>query len=201
MTSRLAPALLHALEESDSSYRVCVDGIVLAVVARSLSILSSLAWTTQETGARVTALESWRVKRAIAYMDARIAEPITLCELGCAVGLSQMYFAARFRAATGLSPHACLLQRRVEHAKVLLSTTSLSVADIAFSVGFRTQAHFTTVFKRLVEETPNRWRESTARAIIQNRDVQTAFRKPLESTEIHAQPAASSLAGFQSGIS
>jgi AraC-like DNA-binding protein len=184
MTSRLAAALLHALEDRDLSYRVCVDGIVLAVVARLTSILSSRAQTAQESRIRVTALESWRVKRAVAYMDARIAEPITLSELGYAVGLSQMYFAARFRAATGISPHSCLLQRRVEHAKTLLSTTSMPVADIAFSVGFRTQAHFTTVFKRLVEETPNRWREGLARTIMQKHPVQMDRDGHLESLAI-----------------
>jgi AraC-like DNA-binding protein len=33
------------------------------------------------------------------------------------------------------------------------------LVEIAFDVGFKTQAHFTTVFTRLVGETPNAWRQ------------------------------------------
>jgi AraC family transcriptional regulator len=98
------------------------------------------------------------VKIAVDFIDQRIEGSLTLAELGAAVGLSPMHFAARFRAATGLSPHTFILRRRVEHAKTLLSTTRSTVADIAFSVGFRTQAHFTTVFRRHVDDTPHRWR-------------------------------------------
>ncbi len=41
----------------------------------------------------------------------------------------------------------------------LLAEPRAKLADVAFSVGFQTQAHFTTVFKRLVGETPHRWRQ------------------------------------------
>lgn len=63
-----------------------------------------------------------------------------------------------FRAATGTSPHTFILRRKIQHAQTLLATTRSTVADIAFSVGFRTQAHFTTVFRRHVDDTPYRWR-------------------------------------------
>jgi AraC family transcriptional regulator len=69
-----------------------------------------------------------------------------------------MHFAAQFRAATGLRPHEYLLQRRIERARELLLTSRLPLAEIAFEVGFKTQAHFTTVFARFVGETPNVWR-------------------------------------------
>ena len=32
------------------------------------------------------------------------------------------------------------------------------IVEIALTVGFQTQAHFTTIFKRFVGSTPNRWR-------------------------------------------
>jgi len=69
-----------------------------------------------------------------------------------------MHFAAQFRAATGLRPHEFVLRRRIERAQSLLLQSRLTSLDIALSTGFRSQAHFTTVFKRLVGETPARWR-------------------------------------------
>ncbi|WP_244553287.1 helix-turn-helix transcriptional regulator [Bradyrhizobium erythrophlei] len=69
-----------------------------------------------------------------------------------------MHFACQFRAATGLRPHEFLLQRRICRAKELMRGTSMTIAEIALTVGFLTQAHFTTVFKRFVGYTPRQWR-------------------------------------------
>jgi AraC-like DNA-binding protein len=69
-----------------------------------------------------------------------------------------MHFASQFRRATGMRPHEYLLRRRIEHAQQLLLKSRHNVLDVALSCGFRSQAHFTTVFKRLVGETPYCWR-------------------------------------------
>jgi AraC-like DNA-binding protein len=70
-----------------------------------------------------------------------------------------MHFAAQFRVATGLRPHEFLLQRRVEHAQSLLLNSRMPLVEIALEAGFKTQAHFTTVFARLAGDTPNVWRQ------------------------------------------
>jgi AraC-like DNA-binding protein len=88
-------------------------------------------------------------------LEANLAEPISLADIASAAGLSRMQFAAQFRAATGLRPHEYLLQRRIEHAQDLLLNSCLPLVEIALDVGFKTQAHFTTVFARFVNETPN----------------------------------------------
>ena len=69
-----------------------------------------------------------------------------------------MHFAAQFRAATGCSPHEYILGRRIEIAKATLLDTDTSLAEVALSVGFRAQSHFSTVFKRLTGASPASWR-------------------------------------------
>ncbi|GGC45946.1 helix-turn-helix transcriptional regulator [Chelatococcus reniformis] len=108
--------------------------------------------------APVNALPNWRLKRITAYVDEHIGEPLPLLDLAKTAGLSRMYFAAQFRAATGLRPHEYVLRRRLDHAQGLLARTAEPIVAIALSVGFHTQAHFTTVFKRFVGETPAQWR-------------------------------------------
>ena len=100
-----------------------------------------------------------------------------------------MHFAAQFRIATGFRPHEYLLRKRIERACDLLVTSDASLVDIALSVGFQTQAHFTTVFKRFMGETPHRWRCRPADAHgwgseprIVGADYQRAARPPCEST-------------------
>jgi AraC-like DNA-binding protein len=86
--------------------------------------------------------------------------PLNLAEIASATGLTPMYFAAQFRAATGLRPHEYLLRRRIERAQEILLGSGICIVDAALSVGFQTQSHFTTVFKRFVGQSPGAWRQS-----------------------------------------
>ncbi|MEX3940511.1 helix-turn-helix domain-containing protein [Paraburkholderia sp. BR10937] len=155
---KLTGTLLRAIHGKSSTSTFYADGIMLSILARLLEIMVLRATIKPARAPSVSPLEAWRVKMAIDFIDQRIDQSMTSAELGAAVGLSPMHFAARFRAATGTSPHTFILRRRIEHAQTLLATTKSTVADIAFSVGFRTQAHFTTVFRRHVDDTPHRWR-------------------------------------------
>ena len=94
----------------------------------------------------------------MAFVDGELHRPIRLADMAAAAGLSRMHFAAQFRAATGIGAHEYLLRCRVERAKTLLLETSEPLAQLALIVGFQTQAHFTTVFRRFVGDTPYRWR-------------------------------------------
>src|SRR6202008_2860377 len=98
-----------------------------------------------------------------------ICESITLATLAQVAGLSRMYFAAQFRAATGCRPHECVLRKRIERAQQLLLETSEPLVSIALGVGFQSQAHFSTVFKRFAGMSPNQWRAA-------NRDIRSLER-------------------------
>ncbi len=105
-------------------------------------------------------LPIWRLRRVEAYIDTNIEGPVTLADLAGVARLSRMHFAAQFRAATGMRPHEFLLRRRIDHSQVMLADPRAKLAEVALSVGFQTQAHFTTVFKRFVGDTPHRWRQA-----------------------------------------
>ncbi len=112
--------------------------------------------------AKVNALPKWRLRRVQQHIAAHFERSISLSELASIAGLSRMHFAAQFRAATGYRPREYLLNHRIEHAKSLLTTTQRPLAEIALAVGFSTQAHFSTVFKRISGQTPARWRATAS---------------------------------------
>jgi AraC-like DNA-binding protein len=105
-------------------------------------------------------LANWRLRRAVEYIDAHLSQPVTLADIASAAGLSRMHFAAQFKSATGLRPHEYLLRRRVERAQEALLSDGASVVDVALSVGFQSQPHFTTIFRRIVGQPPHAWRLS-----------------------------------------
>lgn len=111
----------------------------------------------------VAPLPKWRFARVREYIDSHIEDPIHLRDLAMVAGLSRMHFAAQFRTYTGISPCEFVTMQRIRHAQGLLADPQKTLADVAFSVGFRTQAHFTTAFHRFVGNTPNRWRKALSR--------------------------------------
>jgi AraC-like DNA-binding protein len=153
----LARALLGANKFKGSSARLYADSVSMAIVAR---LLASAVQAAASNRPKVSKLAQRRLNRAIEYIDAHLAEQVSLADISSAAGLGPMHFAAQFRAATGLRPHEYLLRRRVERAQDMLARTGMSVIDVALSVGFQTQAHFTTVFKRFAGESPCAWRRS-----------------------------------------
>lgn len=76
-------------------------------------------------------------------------------------GVSPNHFALLFTKATGLTPHQYVLRARIESAKLHLKDEALSIAEVSKLTGFRTQEHFTKVFRRIVGITPREFRNST----------------------------------------
>ncbi|QYD66933.1 AraC family transcriptional regulator [Paraburkholderia edwinii] len=153
---RLSRALAD-IQYADATFAsLYVDSICIAIVARLLE--RHFTRRAPPTVTRATPLPQWRLRRAFDFIDAHLAEPVRLGDIAASVGLTRMHFAAQFRCSTGYTPHTYLLRRRVEHAQRLLQRSEKTLLDVALDCGFRSQAHFTTVFRRMVGDTPNRWR-------------------------------------------
>lgn len=111
-------------------------------------------------GRRICPLPKWKLRRVDAHVNDNIGERISLAELAGVAGLSEMHFAAQFKLATGQRPHDYVMHRRIQHARQMMIETNEPIVQVALAVGFQTQAHFTTAFKRVVGMTPYRWRQA-----------------------------------------
>jgi AraC-like DNA-binding protein len=149
------PALHH---QEISQARLSVESRAATVFVHALRGRTSS--TDVSVGRQYTGLAKWRQKRVADFVEDHLSEPIRLGDLARAAGLSRMHFAAQFRAATGVRPHEFVLRLRIERARDLLRDPTIPLAQVALLVGFQTQAHFTTVFRQRVQETPGRWRRA-----------------------------------------
>jgi AraC family transcriptional regulator len=152
---------LNAVELEHDEH--CAEALRRAIEARRAGLqpvtrAAACGGDAETNRPKVRALQKWRLKRVIEHVDATLSSKVSLLDLAAVAGLSRMHFACQFRAATGLRPHEFLLQRRISRSKELMKGTSMTIAEIALAVGFLTQAHFTTVFKRFVGYTPRQWR-------------------------------------------
>lgn len=105
-------------------------------------------------------LDGWQLKQLQDYIEENLSAELTIASLAASIPMSQFHFARAFKTATGSPPHRYIMQRRIERAKVLLSVTRLSAAEIAYQVGFANQSHFSAQFRKSVGLTPKQFRES-----------------------------------------
>ncbi len=101
-----------------------------------------------------------RIARARAFIDAHLAEDLSLDLLAGIAGMSPYHFLRRFKAATGLPPHAYLTLRRLSLAKEMIATTRRPIADIAWSLGYKDASRFAALFKRQFGAPPGAFRSA-----------------------------------------
>lgn len=177
----VSPRLVERWElpAPDSKMRINTTDGVIGVVMRSLrdEIASggALETTYVEQAARLILLRlahidgrpdrkqagrlsRMNLKRVDEFIDAHLGQQISLADLAGLVGVSVDTFARRFKATTGHTPYAWILERRVRRAAERMRCGATDLGRLAIEVGFSSQSHLTTTFRRLRGATPAAWR-------------------------------------------
>jgi AraC family transcriptional regulator len=95
-----------------------------------------------------------QVRRLTAYIDERLHEQLDLATLAAVVGLGIWTFIRHFRESFGRTPHAYVIERRIDRARRLLAESALPIKEIASLCGFADQAHMTRMFQTHLHTTP-----------------------------------------------
>lgn len=99
-----------------------------------------------------------RLSHARDFIEKNVDQPITLPQIAGVACLSIHHFLRLFKQVFEETPHQYLTRKRIERAKDLLLTTSISVTDICQSVGFRSPGSFSWLFRRHVGCSPEGFR-------------------------------------------
>lgn len=100
---------------------------------------------------------------ARAYALENLDAPLDLDTLARQCRMSVRTFTRRFRDETGLSPAAWVIRQRVEHARLLLETTDLSVDEVARRAGFGTAVSLRSHLRAAVGVSPLAYRHTFRR--------------------------------------
>ena len=140
--------------------RLLAETFSTALSVHLLRSYSNLSPASHELPPVKGSLDGRRLARVLAFIDAYPDRELGLEELAREACLSPFHFARSFKAATGVSPHRYVLQRRLDHAKALLGARALSLAEVALACGFSSQAHFSSSFKQTTGVSPSVFRRS-----------------------------------------
>lgn len=139
-------------------YTTLVDPDV-AVLAKQEAAVGFFTVMQQKLGRSPAPLKltSPKVERVAQYIDAHYLSTLRLQDMCDAANLSEAYLIRAFEVRYHMTPHAYLLNRRIQHAQRQLRNGA-SIADIAQQAGFSDQAHFQRVFKKHIAATPGQYK-------------------------------------------
>ncbi len=141
------------------------SGLAIAEAALDLTEATlQAAGTAQQTATRrgAASLTDRRLRQLDALIESRLGGRLTIAEMAEELGLRPRFFLRAFRAATGTTPHAYLLERRLEAARRRLASRDQTVASVAAATGFSSQAHLVSGFRRAFCLTPSAYRRAIA---------------------------------------
>ncbi|WP_126225338.1 AraC family transcriptional regulator [Burkholderia ambifaria] len=102
-----------------------------------------------------------KLARAADYIAAHCRQAVTLDAICAAADLSPSYLIRAFNARYGMTPHAFLIDRRVQYGRAELRR-GRPIADVALDAGFADQAHFQRAFRRIAAATPGQYRSAAS---------------------------------------
>src|SRR5579862_1134344 len=119
---------------------------------------SIMLWPRPGFRDRTTTVHVQAVERVIQTMRERLDDNLSLQDLSDAALASPYHLNRIFRQTTGIPPFTFLAALRMEAAKRLLLTTSLSVTEVCCEVGYSSVGTFTSHFSRFVGLSPRQMR-------------------------------------------
>ena len=147
---QLGLALRSQLQQGDLE-QLYVESMANFLAVHLLKHYSATQKTIRE---REGGLPKHKLSQAIDYIQAYLEQDLSLNDLAALVQMSPHYFARLFKQSTGFPPHQYIIRCRVERAKQLLLQGELTIAQIAYAVGFAHQSHLNRHFKRWLGVTP-----------------------------------------------
>lgn len=139
------PRLVDDLSQLDSATRGGVADVRAA--ARLALLLASMAEALPAAAHAPARPAHPGVVAAIALLERRLQDDLTLDDLAAAASLDRAYLVRLFRAHTGLPPMRYLARLRLERAAALLLRTDSPVADVGQAVGLYDANYFARLFR------------------------------------------------------
>jgi AraC family transcriptional regulator len=107
-------------------------------------------------------LDRRRLARVLDYVETHLEDDLTVGDLAIVANVSLFHFARAFHISTGRPPHAYVSERRLDHARRMLTYGNETLCEIALACRFSSQSNFTKAFRKATGVSPGFYRRSVA---------------------------------------
>ena len=155
----LAEQTIYQLEEELTSGRGTEKYVNLLVETLTTHLVKYYAEETC-TAKEAGGFPEYLLEATLDYINRGLDRNLSMEEISLAVGVEPARLARAFKVSTGKSIHRYLNERRIEEARILLTKSEISIAEVARRVGFDSEERFRLNFRRRTGLTPAAYRES-----------------------------------------
>lgn len=157
MLANLLQVLAASLDDNTGLHAAFGDAMAMAVGAHLVEHYATIAASAEKT----CVLSARQMRQLTEFVRGRLRAPCDVARLAQQVDLSPAHFSRCFKATCGMTPHQFVTRMKLEHARELLLTTDLPVAEVARQTGYATRAHFAQAFGRHWGTPPARLRRGS----------------------------------------
>lgn len=100
-----------------------------------------------------------RIRKVVEYIHENFANELSLGKLSEIALMNKSYLSGLFTKVMHMRVFDYIELVRINHGKMLLKTTDLSILDIALESGFKSSSYFSRIFRKLMGITPNEYRK------------------------------------------
>ncbi len=161
----LSGALQAAMQQPGEATPLFVDHVTFAL---AIHVAETYGGMSKVRSPAKGGLAPWQERRAKEILTCEFSGDVSLQAIAAECGVSSGHFARLFRHSVGEPPHRWMLRQRVERAKSMLRTTSLSLAEVAVACGFCDQSHLSRCFREAVGSSPGAWRRHHNSSILEH---------------------------------
>ncbi|MCK9513614.1 MAG: AraC family transcriptional regulator [Pigmentiphaga sp.] len=151
----VASMVVQMMHDGESGQGLLADQVALLLATRLVARHSTHARAAAPRR-QLMAPQAWG--RVCDYIEAHLGDDLRLDTLARVGGVHPSHLCRAFQANLGTSPHGYVTQQRLQKARQLLRAQRDSVADIAAQLGFSSQSHFASVFRKAHAMSPTEFR-------------------------------------------
>jgi len=148
---QLFDTLLAVLCRRDPGFDLAADGLLMQILGSLARLTGRVSDSPPSTA--VTWVEAMKL-----FMETNFQKPITVARVVSHIGLERSYASRLFKEHTGTTIQQYLIDVRMNRARKLLAEGSLSIADVAHSVGYADYGSFERRFRRETGGAPGKFR-------------------------------------------
>lgn len=157
-TINILNEIAHYQNYSDSAECLIRSSFAMA----SIGLLCN-TYTTNNPQGDTHPCEDRALMESISYIHERYFEKITIKDLTHIAHISRSSYIKKFKEICKMPPSAYITKIRIEAASVMLSSTMLSVSEIAVRAGFYDASHFIKTFENIYSMSPVEYRKKNSK--------------------------------------